>query len=194
MKNKLISLIIVIILVSCNGVKKTSKSDIAFKNDVKTEVKSDTEVNESGKTVDKTTVKTDSTALKTLALIEKLTADWETRLKTYDTSKPVDPGTGTPPLASEMIMSNKQTKDRNLTQTVKNQTAKTENRNIESDYRLLIKQAVDSAMSANSKLIDKSTTSEKPPDTGWKWLLAGMAISLLVWLIYHYKWWKFVSF
>jgi len=194
MKNKLISLIIVIILVSCNAVKKTAKTDIAFKTNVKTEVKSVTEVKESGKTIDKTTVKTDSTALKTLALIEKLTADWETRLKTYDTSKPVDPGTGTPPLASEMIMSNKQTADRNLTQTVKNQTAKTENRNIETDYRLLIKQAVDSAMSANSKLIDKSTTSEKPPDTWWKWLLAGIGISLGVWAVFKYKMWKFLSF
>ena len=147
-----------------------------------------TEVKESGKTVDKSTGLIDSSAQKYLAQIEKLTAQYEARLRTYDTSKPIDPKTGTPPIASYLTITNKTDNSKETNQGEASQTKSVQNTDIETEYKLELQQRIDSLLKVNADLRSVTESKETPVNNWWKWLLIGIVIPVLAWFIVKFNW------
>ncbi len=187
MKNNLI-LLLIVFLTACSGIRNTNKSDVKSNIDTKTEVSKNTEVKESGKTVDKSTALIDSSAQKYLAQIEKLTAQYEARLRTYDTSKPIDPKTGTPPIASDLTITNKTDNSKETNQGETSQTNKSQNTDIETEYKLELQQRIDSLQKVNANLKSNTENKEVPVSYWWFWVLIGILIPILVWFIVKFNW------
>jgi len=185
---KVILFLALIILAGCSGTKKITTSDVKSTIDTKTEVSKNTEVKESGKTVDKSTAVVDSSAQKYLAQIEKLTAQYEARLRTYDTSKPINPITGMPPIASDLTITNKTDNSKQTNQGEASQTNKSQNTDIETEYKLELQQRIDSLQKANAKLTSNTESKEVPVNYWWFWVLIGILIPVLVWFIVKFNW------
>lgn len=191
MKLKFIFIALLTFLLSgCGFTKWITEEYRNEKTKTKTEVKTDVKENTDVKVTDKSTVKTDSVTIKALDLIEKLTEEWESRLKTYDTSKPVDPGTGTPPLASELIITNKNTADKKLTESVNVSSSRRQENDIEIDYKREMRRVIDSVMAENKKLITKTETETRTGVSWYWWMLIGAGIVVIIYLFFKFKWWK----
>lgn len=179
-----------LILVSCGSTKKVTEK-VTEKKQTNTEVSKQTEAVDSGTRTENTAFKADSTVNRTQELIEKLTAEWEARLRTFDTSQPTDPSTGTPPIASELVIVNRNATDRKLTETVNTNTTQSAEIDIKTEWRNTAKQWLDSAMQANSRTITNTTTETKPAGwPWWAWLLTGAALTAFVYLVIRYGWWR----
>jgi uncharacterized protein YcfL len=185
---KIILFLALIILAGCSGTKKITTSDLKSNIDTKTEVSKNTEVKESGKTVDKSTAVVDSSAQKYLAQIEKLTAQYEARLRTYDTSKPINPKTGTPPIASDLTITNKTDNSKETNQGETSQIKKAQNTDVEIDYKLELQQRIDSLQKVNANLKSNTESKEVPVSYWWFWILIGILIPVLVWFIVKFDW------
>ena len=185
---KIILFLALIILAGCSGTKKITTSDLKSNIDTKTEVSKNTEVKESGKTVDKSTAVVDSSAQKYLAQIEKLTAQYEARLRTYDTSKPINPKTGTPPIASDLTITNKTDNSKETNQGETSQIKKAQNTDVEIDYKLELQQRIDSLQKLNANLKSNTESKEVPVSYWWFWILIGILIPVLVWFIVKFDW------
>ena len=185
---KVILFLALIILAGCSGTKKITTSDLKSNIDTKTEVSKNTEVKESGKTVDKSTAVVDSSAQKYLAQIEKLTAQYEARLRTYDTSKPINPKTGTPPIASDLTITNKTDNSKETNQGETSQIKKAQNTDVEIDYKLELQQRIDSLQKVNANLKSNTESKEVPVSYWWFWILIGILIPVLVWFIVKFDW------
>lgn len=173
-------LLIAFLLSGCGFTKWITEEYRNEKTKTKTEVKTDVKEKTDVTITDKSTVKTDSSNIKALDLIEKLTEEWESRLKTYDTSKPVDSITGTPPLSSELIITKKNQADKKLTESVSQNTSRNQKNDIEIDYRKEIRRVIDSTMAENKKLITKTETETKNrTGLAWYWwMLIGALIPM----------------
>jgi len=121
MKNKIIILILfaALFLVSCSTVKKTTEATAKSKGESITDISKDVQSNEETTTSDKSTLNKEKAVEKTIDKIEKETGKLEGTLKTYDTSLPLDPLTGLPPLQSELTFSNMTTLDNEAIQSEK---------------------------------------------------------------------------
>lgn len=176
---KLILFLAILIIASCQPAKKVLNTDVTQKQQTKTEVSKNTDVTEKESTVDKSTLKTDSAGVKALELIEKLTQDFEARLKLYDTDKPTDPITGRPPLASELEIKNKSTADKKTSGSESSDVKTDKQNNIQTNWNKVIDSRIDSAMKANSKAIANTEAS----DTSTPWAAWAISILLLIILI-----------
>jgi hypothetical protein len=179
---------------SCAPVKKLEKTEQTQIIASETNVQKNTEVKESGKTIDKSTSELDSSAQMYLERIEKLTAQYEARLRTYDTSKPIDPATGTPPIASDLIITNKTDNSKETNQGEVSQTKLFQNTDIEIDFKFQLQQRIDSLQNVNAKLISATETRETTLNNWWKWLLVGIFTPVLIFLIVRFKWYNILSF
>lgn len=179
-----------LILVSCSATKKVTEK-VTEKQQTNTEVSKQTEAFDSGTRSENTAFKADSSVNRTQELIEKLTAEWEARLRTFDTSQPTDPSTGTPPIASELVIVNRNATDRKLTETVNTNTSQRKEKNLAEAWLATLRKMQDSAMAENRKLITDTTTETKPAGwPWWAWLLTGAALTALVYLVIRYGWWR----
>lgn len=191
---KKIILFLALLLISCNSQKKVTNANVNQKQKTETEVSKNTEVIEKQTVIDKSTFQKDSTVKKALSEIEFLTEKWEAKLRTYDTNKPIDPVTGTPPLASELVMMKGNTSDKKTTENVNTNVSEKDNKNISVDWSKTIDQKIDSAMKANSKLISNSTSTEKQGLAWWIFVLIGSGVTILLYFAIRFKWWKKLSF
>jgi len=110
-KNIICVLFWALLLFSCSSVKKTAKVATKLSNASETNVSKAVESNTVTNIADNSTVKDEKAVSKSIDQIETETGKLEGSLKTYDTSLPLDPTTGKPPLLSELTFSNLTTKD-----------------------------------------------------------------------------------
>ena len=188
MKTKILFIFLIAFLSGCSGVKKTTTSEVQSDTKTNTEVSAITELKQSGKNVEKSTAVTDSSVQKYLAQIEKLTALYEARLRTYDTSKPTNPTTGTPPILSDLTITNKTDNSKETKHVQTSQSNKTLNTDIDSNYKTDLRQRIDSLKNINSKLISATKTKEVPKSRWWLWLLIGAAIPVIIWIALKSSW------
>lgn len=167
------------IIMGCAPAKNALKTDVTQKLQSETQVSKNTEVTEKGSAVDKSTLKTDSSGVKALELIEKMTQDFEARLKIYDTDKPTDPVTGRPPLASELEIKNKVTDDKKTSGSESSVVKTDKQNNIQTEWSKVINNRIDSAMKANSKTIANTEAT----DTSTPWAAWAISVLLLVILV-----------
>jgi hypothetical protein len=187
---KLIVFLSLLLLVSCNTQKRVTEN-VTQKQQTEAEVKKALAVKESLTTANTAETKVDSSGMKALELIEKLTQDYESRLKTYDTTKPIDPQTGRPPLASELEIKNKTIADKKQTGSEQSDLKKTAKAENQTDWNKVINSRIDSAMKANEKIISNTEVVENK--TGWPWwlwMIIGAGLLAVGYFTIKYKWWK----
>jgi len=185
--HKLLALLILFVFVACSTVKKTTTSNI------KEVVKSDTEVskNTEAKQTSNFTDKSNIVESKTIAQADLDSSECDTRIIDYDTNKPIVDGTGKPPVLRETVISNRKHVKKLATITDK----KDEQKNVQSNYTMLLKSNIDSMQHINTSLISKTETKETPVPNNWlKWLLSGIVICLAVGLFLKFKGLNLVSF
>lgn len=191
---KIIFLLLVLTMTSCGFVKWVTNEYKQEKVKAKTEVKTSLHEKDDVKITDKSTTKTDSSLIKIVEEIERKTEEFEARLLTYDTEKPADPGTGRPPVASELIYTNKTSADKKLTENVKKENSEVQKNDIQIDYKHEIRRVIDSVMAENRKTITK-TESKTGSGTYWYWwVLIGAGLTVLIYYIFRNKLWKMLSF
>lgn len=194
MKTKLFLFLSLLLLISCNTQKRVTEN-VTQKQQTEAEVKKESTVNESLTTAQNTAVKTDSSGVKTSTIQEVNNQEMETKTTVFDTSKPVDPKTGRPPVASESTTTTKSVSTKNAATNEKSGLKKSEDASSETDWNKKIKEAVDSAMKANEKVIANTEIVET--QTGWPWwlwVLIGAGVTILSYFAIKYKWWKKLSF
>ena len=186
MKTKII-LFLVLILISCSGVKKSTKTDV--KSDLKTNTEVSKESSSTGifDLTKNSTSAIDSSDIKALQLFELWKKNYQANVKTYDTSKPIVPGTNKPPIASETIITNIESNDKNLQENSKSEMSKTEIQQLEASFRIQYESKIDSLQNVIDQRSDNSSSKEKPPNNWWKWLIVGFCIPFVLLIIWKLK-------
>jgi len=164
--------IILIFLISCSGTKKLEKSNLSSNVTSGTEVSKKLDEKQTGsvtgnslKTADK---KTDSS--------EKKNKTIETKTTDFDSSKPIVPGTGKPPVLKETTKIVKESNQKDI----QIQEGLTEKLNIQLDYTRTLQLKLDSMKKENTSLKSESELKETTISNWWKWLLGGVGIGFIL--------------
>lgn len=183
-----------LMIIGCSPTKKVSKQDVTQKQQSNTELqKTDNQKSDLTTSVN-TEKKAEATVKKNTSSAENETEETTTHTILYDTKSKVDSVTNRPPVASETIQKTTKGKNKKDVETTETLYSANEVTLLFSNYLYSYTSKIDSLNKVITDMKSEVTSKEIPKPNGWKWLLASMAISLLVWLIYHYKLWKFVSF
>jgi outer membrane murein-binding lipoprotein Lpp len=165
-------LLFVIVLSGCSTTKKVEKmkSDIVLNSDLESKKKTDEMRN----------IKTNSTgetaSSKNTESTENKSKETETKTTKYDTSQPVIPGTGKPPVAEESTTTERETSNRDT----KVLEALTTKYNLQVKENKRLKQSNDSLLSVKSKESSKSENKESTSFPLWKYLSIVLGITLLI--------------
>lgn len=156
-------LLFVIVFTSCSTTKKVekTKTDLTLNSELESKKKTD-ETNNI-----KTVTSGETASSKNTESSENKSKEKETKTTKYDTSQPIVPGTGKPPVIEETT-----TKEKTLSQKDNKILEETRTKNnllIEENKRL--KQTNDSLLSVKSKESSKSETKETTGIPWWKQLI-----------------------
>ena len=164
--NKLLIICMLFAFFDCNTLKqKRIKKTVTVQTDSLDSVKK--EVNSEIKSQKKT--------VKTLDEIQNATNDWQAKLITYDTKQPIDKTSGKPPVLSQLEITNI---------SKSNQSAHTSEL-INDDLSYRYKSKIDSLHKENSQIKEQFSQTEKLANNWWKWLLTGIIIPVLFFLIFR---------
>ena len=179
---------------SCKSTKRISEN-VTEKQQSNTEVSKQNDSNNSGTRSESTVTKSDSVSNQSLERIEKLTSDWEARLRKYDTDKPIDSETGTPPLSSELVITNRSTTDKQLTENVNTEKNSSKEAFLSETWLKLLNQKIDSSMILNNELIRRTQVKEKKVIINWwAWMLAGVLSGISIAIFFRKSFLPFLSF
>jgi len=176
----------VIVFSSCSSTKKVEKmkSDIALNVDLESKKKLDETTNV------KTAASGETDTSKNTQSSENQSKETETNTTKYDTSQPIVPGTGKPPVIEETT-----TKEKSLSKKDNKILEETRTKNnllIEENKRL--KQTNDSLLSIKAKESSKSETKQTTGIAWWKWFLSGSVVTLIIGSLVLWKWGSILSF
>ena len=180
MKSKLTIILLIFLLYSCS-LFRTSTKEVSIKNDIKAE----TDV--SKKTEEKTELKKDSSVSAETKFdgktnqqeSENIGVDWSEDFTLYDTTKPVNPITGKPPILSERRRNYKSDKQKNRSASKNILVDKKQSTNLKVDLSKQLKAKSDITAKLSDK--SKSDTTNKEESTNWKmWYGLGFASLIAV--------------
>ncbi len=187
MKTKII-LAILILLCSCSGVKKTTKSD------VKADVKSEIEVK---KAADENTNLTTSvnTEKKAVESVKKNTSTEENETEeitihtiNYDSKSKIDSLTKRPAVASEIIQKTIKGKNAKVVESIEMLYSQAEVQSLFNVYFKISKHTSDSIGNLISSLKSEIIEKNKKANNWWLWLLVGAAIPVIIWIALKSSW------
>jgi len=161
-----------IVFTSCSSTKKVeqTKTDIALNSNLESKKKTDETTNV------KTETSGETASSKNTQTLENQSKEKETKITKYDTSQPIVPGTGKPPVIEETT-----TKEKTLSQKDNKILEETRTKNnllIEENKRL--KQSNDSLLSVKAKESSKSETKQTTSFPIWKYISISLGVILLV--------------
>ena len=175
-----IALLLALSLTGCASTKKLEKmkSDIALNADVESKKKTDETTNI------KTAASGETAVTKNTESTENQSKETETKKTVYDTSKPIVPGTGKPPVAEESTTTERETSNKD--NKIIEETLSKNNLLVEENKRL--KQTNDSLLSIKAKENTKAETKVTPVNNWWKWTIFGIIIGIILTvLVFHFK-------
>jgi hypothetical protein len=178
-----------VILVSCS-VTKTTKSDVKSNVSSESGVSKEIALSESNQSADHTRTSIDSTSIKALQLFEVWKKGYTSQLKTYDTSKPVDPKTGTPPLASELNINNVESGTKNTQENGEVKYNQIKQNDIVTNLTKQLKSKSDSIAFLKQELSSRNKSTEKRINLWWVLVL----ISAFLLVSIQFRWYKCLSF
>ncbi len=184
--NRIAFVCVLMFIVSCAGTKKVEKQQAKADIKIETQVQKTTDQTQTGTVTDKTISSGSSNSQKSQELIEKETGEWESRLITYDTSKPLDSLTHKPPVASELVQTNKKVKDKKSTGTDNLMISASEVKDVVKAYTALLQQKNDSLSRVNATLQSKATTTTTTKSNWWIWMIIGIFIPIGIQLAWRF--------
>lgn len=192
--NRLLIVLVLFSVFSCKTTRQTSEY-VDLKQQSEIDVLKHTHEKRSGNREGSTVTKSDSVSIHSLEQIEKLTSDWEARLRTYDTSKPIDKETGNPPLSSELVITNRSTTDKQLTENVNTEKNSSKEEFLSETWLKLLNQKIDSSMILNNELIKRTEVKERKVIIyWWAWMLAGILSGIFIAVFFRKSFLPFLSF
>lgn len=167
-------LLFVIVLSSCSTTKKVekTKSDIALKSELDSKNKVDETSNV------KTAASGETASSKNTESTENKSKEKETKTTKYDTSQPIIPGTGKPPVAEESTTTERETSNKDT----KVLEALTTKYNLQVQENKRLKQ-INNSWSKYAARNVSNTVKTETPSNWWIWLLVGICIPVAIGLL-----------
>ncbi|HEY5593153.1 MAG TPA: hypothetical protein VIK55_19320 [Paludibacter sp.] len=171
MKTKNIIYLVVVLLFACSTTKKTTETKLKATDTSKTDVSKETVKNTTATTADNTKLNDTKSVDRTVDLLNKQVGEITGSLKTYDTTKPVDSITGRPPLASELIFTNRTSTDNAVKQTEKTTTTTAIVKDIKAAVKEGLNIKVDSVAETKALLAQEALTTKIRTTNNWWWIV-----------------------
>lgn len=183
MKNTLYILLSIVLFCSCNQVKTLQKTNV--KTNEKTLVDNSKDVDEK-KTLSVSENVEKSTDVKNNQNVNEY-SETETKIINYDTSKPIIPETGKPPILSETTITNKKGSEKN-----NNTVAKTTQKSVsKTDYKDNLEITEHSIKKDDKTQVEKIEIKKAPVLTR---IIIYVLIACFIWLFIKFKWYNILSF
>lgn len=186
MKKILLLFLILLLIAGCSGTKKTTKSDIRADVISQTEVKKTAAENESLTTSVTADKKTEASVKKNTSVDS--TESEETTIHTinYDPKSKVDSVTRKPAISQEIIQKTVKGKNAKAVESTELLYSQAEVQSLFQVYFKMSKSESDSVNKVISSLKSEIVEKTKKANNWWKWLLVGVCVPVVGWVV-----WKF---
>ncbi|MDO9634218.1 MAG: hypothetical protein Q7J05_04135 [Paludibacter sp.] len=183
---RLLMLLVVITLISCNTQKVSEKKKL--NSQINTEVSKDVSSREESNVQAKEITRIDSAMLAQVNFLSRKVVNLESEIIRFDTSKPVDSGTGKPPVLEIIKYRSREDSEVDYKSITEKLTS------MESEFNILKSEvnAYKMELDSVSNIKEKSTSkTDNQTNNALKLLLSGIIVGLLipgvVWLIRIFK-------
>lgn len=187
-KTLLLLLFLILLIAGCSGVKKTTKSDV--KSDVKTntEVKKTAVENESLTTSVNAEKKTDQSVKKNTSAEENETEETTIHTINYDPKSKVDSVTRRPAISQEIIQKTVKGKNAKAVESTEMLYSQAEVQSLFQVYLKMSKSESDSVNRVISSLKSEIVEKTKKANNWWKWLLLWVCVPVIGWIAVKSSW------
>ena len=185
---KTLLLFLILLIAGCSGVKKTTKSDV--KSDVKTntEVKKTAAENESLTTTVTADKKTEASVKKNTSAEENESEETTIHTINYDPKSKVDSVTRRPAISQEIIQKTVKGKNAKAVESTELLYSQAEVQSLFSVYFKMSQQKTDSFNNVISSLKSEVKEKTKISNYGWVWLIVGISLPVIGWIAVKSGW------
>ena len=185
---KTLLLFLILLIAGCSGVKKTTKSDV--KSDVKTntEVKKTVAENESLTTTVTADKKTEASVKKNTSAEENESEETTIHTINYDPKSKVDSVTRRPAISQEIIQKTVKGKNAKAVESTEMLYSQAEVQSLFSVYFKISKNESDSVNKVISTLKSEVREQTKKASNWWVWLIVGISLPVIGWIALKSGW------
>ena len=183
---KILLFLLILIVAGCSGVKKMTKTDIKADVISQTEVKKTVDENASLTTSVNSDKKTEATVKKNTSAEENETEETVIYTINYDSKSKVDSVTRKPAISQEIIQKTVKGKNAKAVESTELLYSQAEVQSLFQVYFKMSKSESDSVNKVISSLKSEIVEKTKKANNWWKWLLVGVCVPVVLWIV-----WKF---
>lgn len=180
---KLLLLLIIFLVAGCSGVKKTTKTDTRADVISQTEVKKTADENASLTTSVNTEKKTEASVKKNTSAEENESEETTIHTINYDSKTPIDSVTRKPAISQEIIQKTVKGKNAKAVESTELLYSQAEVQSLFSVYFKMSKNESDSVNKVISSLKSEIVEKTKKANNWWKWLLVGVCVPVIGWIV-----------
>lgn len=180
---KLLLLLIIFLVAGCSGVKKTTKTDTRADVISQTEVKKTADENASLTTSVNTEKKTEASVKKNTSAEENETEETTIHTINYDSKTPIDSVTRKPVISQEIIQKTVKGKNAKSVESTELLYSQAEVQSLFQVYFKMSKNESDSVNKVISSLKSEIVEKTKKANNWWKWLLVGVCVPVIGWIV-----------
>lgn len=180
---KLLLLLIILLVAGCSGVKKTTKTDTRADVISQTEVKKTADENASLTTSVNSDKKTEATVKKNTSAEENESEETTIHTINYDSKTPIDSVTRKPVISQEIIQKTVKGKNAKSVESTELLYSQAEVQSLFQVYFKMSKNESDSVNKVISSLKSEIVEKTKKANNWWKWLLVGVCVPVIGWIV-----------
>lgn len=180
---KLLLLLIIFLVAGCSGVKKTTKTDTRADVISQTEVKKTADENAILTTSVNTEKKTEASVKKNTSAEENESEETTIHTINYDSKTPIDSVTRKPVISQEIIQKTVKGKNAKSVESTELLYSQAEVQSLFSVYFKMSKNESDSVNKVISSLKSEIVEKTKKANNWWKWLLVGVCVPVIGWIV-----------
>ena len=180
---KLLLLLIIFLVAGCSGVKKTTKTDTRADVISQTEVKKTADENASLTTSVNTDKKTEASVKKNTSAEENESEETTIHTINYDSKTPIDSVTRKPVISQEIIQKTVKGKNAKSVESTELLYSQAEVQSLFQVYFKMSKNESDSVNKVISSLKSEIVEKTKKANNWWKWLLVGVCVPVIGWIV-----------
>lgn len=180
---KLLLLLIILLVAGCSGVKKTTKTDTRADVISQTEVKKTADENASLTTSVNTEKKTEASVKKNTSAEENESEETTIHTINYDSKTPIDSVTRKPVISQEIIQKTVKGKNAKSVESTELLYSQAEVQSLFQVYFKMSKNESDSVNKVISSLKSEIVEKTKKANNWWKWLLVGVCVPVIGWIV-----------
>lgn len=187
-KSKLLALLVLFIFVACSGTKKVTQSNETLQVKTNTEVSKASDEKTDLTTSVNTEKKADESTKKNTSVEENENEETTIHTIVYNTNLKPDSITKRPAIASETTQHTTKGKNKKAVESTETLYSATEVTALFSKYLYSHNNKIDSLSKLNASLESELTTKTTPINNWWKWLLIGIIVPIVIWIIIKMNW------